>query len=592
MSDSYEIRCKGVGVSEGIVVGRVLRMHGGATYAYRAHIDANDLEQELERFRTAVRQARSQLQEIKDRAERELGKDHAYIFDAHLLLLEDKKLINDVENSVRTEQANSEWALKVVSDRLLSVYSEIKDDYLRERGSDIEDVVQRLLVALSGEQPAHRRLSEDAVIVAQELLPSAVAELDLNFARAVATDSGGWTSHMAIIARGLGIPAVVGLRDFYRRARTGDTIIVDSTRNEVILNPSLATFDRYQTASNNRSRSRATDLVRETGPVRTLDGTEIRLRANVEVPAEFSGVREFGAQGVGLYRSEFLLARRGVMVSEEEQFAAYSEIAEIAGEDGAIVRLFDLGAEKHVDSGHEPERNPALGLRAIRYGLRHEELMRTQMRAILRAAAGGRLDIVLPMIADSADVRRSLRILEEERAQLSAARIPTGEVRVGAMIEIPSAVITAEKIAAIVDFFELGTNDLVQYMLAVDRGNEDVADWFRTLHPAVLYGINRSLQAARQRGIDAIVCGEMASTPAYATLLIGLGAVDLSMTPSALPRIRRVLSKIDSETAHRIAEEALRCETADEVEDLVRERFRASWPGVFPLSSLPVGRKH
>jgi phosphotransferase system enzyme I (PtsI) len=322
-----------------------------------------------------------------------------------------------------------------------------------------------------------------------------------------------------------------------------------------------------------------------------LDGTEIRLRANVEVPAEFSGVREFGAQGVGLYRSEFLLARRGVMVSEEDQFIAYSEIADIAGEDGAIVRLFDLGAEKHVDSGQEPERNPALGLRAIRYGLRHEELMRTQMRAILRAAAGRRLDIVLPMVADSADVRRSKRILEEEIAQLSAARIPTGEVRVGAMIEIPSAVITAEKIAAIVDFFELGTNDLVQYMLAVDRGNEDVADWFRTLHPAVLYGINRSLQAARQRGIDAIVCGEMASTPVYATLLIGLGAVDLSMTPSALPRIRRVLSKIDAETARRIAEEALTCESADEVEDLVRERFRANWPGVFPLSSLPVARK-
>lgn len=592
MSESFEIRCKGVGVSEGIVVGRVLRMHGNTGYVYRANIAAGELELELERFQAAVRLSRSQLQSIKDRAERELGKDHAYIFDAHLLLLEDEKLINDVENSIRTEQANAEWALKVVSDRLLSVYSEIKDDYLRERGSDIEDVVQRLLVALSGEQPPHRNLSEDAVIVSQELLPSAVAELDLDFARAVATDSGGWTSHMAIIARGLGIPAVVGLRDFYRRARTGDTIIVDSSRNEVILNPTRATFERYQSETAHRTTTRSVELAPQVGPLRTLDGVEIRLRANIELPAEFEGVRKYDAQGVGLYRSEFLLARRGVLVSEEEQFEAYSEIAKVAGSDGAIVRLFDLGAEKEFDSAKEPERNPALGLRAIRFGLRNEAIMRTQMRAILRAAAAGNLDVVLPMVGDASDVRRARRILDEEIASLAGAGIAHGHVRVGAMIETPAAVIVADSIAATVDFFELGTNDLVQYTLAVDRGNEDVAEWFRTLHPAVLYGINRSLEAARTRAIGAIVCGEMASTPAYATLLIGLGATDLSMTPSSMPRIRRVLSQVDSTIARGIAAACLECETADDVENLVRERFRSSWPGVFPLSSLPVTRKN
>jgi phosphoenolpyruvate-protein phosphotransferase (PTS system enzyme I) len=591
MSENFEIRCKGVGVSEGIVVGRVLRMHGNSGYVYRAHIEPSELGRELERFQAAVVLARNQLQTIKERAERELGKDHAYIFDAHLLLLEDEKLINDVENSILTENANAEWALKVVSDRLLSVYSEIKDDYLRERGSDIEDVVQRLLVTLSGKQPAHRNLSEDAVIVSQELLPSAVAELDLDFARAVATDTGGWTSHMAIIARGLGIPAVVGLRDFYRRARTGDMIIVDSSRSEVILNPSRSTVERYQAETSVPHRSRAVEPVRDTGPLRTLDGVEIRLRANVELPAEFAGVAKYGAQGVGLYRSEFLLARRGVMVSEDEQYRAYSDVVAVAGEHGAIVRLFDLGAEKQLDAAEETERNPALGLRAIRYGLRNAEIMRTQIRAILRAAAGGRLDVVLPMVADAADVVKAKRILEEEVANLSAAGIPHGNVKVGAMIEIPSAVITASSIAALVDFFELGTNDLVQYTLAVDRSNEDVADWFRTLHPAVLYGINRSLVAAREKGIGAIVCGEMASTPAYATLLIGMGAVDLSMTPSAMPRIRRFLSRIDSRNARRIVEECLTLDTADDVEELVRESFRNTWPDVFPLSSLPTARK-
>ncbi|MGH9883296.1 MAG: phosphoenolpyruvate--protein phosphotransferase [Pyrinomonadaceae bacterium] len=590
MRDSQEIRCKGVGVSDGIVVGRVLRMHSGTRYVYRARIEDAELDRELQRFHAAVGLARRQLHTIKERAQKELGKDHAYIFDAHLLLLEDEKLISDVENYISKERANTEWALKVVCDQLLAVYAQIKDDYLRERGSDIEDVVQRLLVALSGERPSHLKLSEDAVIVSQDLLPSAVAELDLAFARAVATDTGGWTSHMAIIARGLGIPAVVGLRDFYRRARTGDRIIVDSSRNEVILHPSQETVERYQSEAVSLSSGGVVDVPKEKGPLQTRDGVEVSLRANVELPAEFEGVRRYGARGVGLYRSEFLLARRGVMVSEEEQYAAYSEIAKLAGEDGAIVRLFDLGAERRPDSAQEPERNPALGLRAIRYGLFHEEIMRTQVRAILRAAAVSRLDVVLPMVADVADVRRARVILDAEKANLESSGVSQGQVRVGAMIEIPSAVITAEKIAAIVDFFELGTNDLVQYTLAVDRGNEDAAEWFRTLHPAVLLSISRSLSAARAAGIPAIVCGEMASTPAYAVLLVGLGAVDLSMTPSSIPRVRRVLSQIDSNDAQAIAAECLECETADQVEDLVRERFSARWPELFPLAGLPSPR--
>src|SRR5712691_5566525 len=590
MAEAQEIRWKGLGVSEGIVIGRVLRMHDGTRYVYRGQIDDAELDKELRRFRAAVRLARRQLLAIKQRAEKELGKDHAYIFDAHLLLVEDKKLISDVESYIVQERANAEWALKVVGDRLLSIYSEIKDDYLRERGSDIEDVVQRVLVALSGERPLHRKLSEDAVIVSQDLLPSAAAELDLKHARAVATDTGGWTSHTAIIARGLGIPAVVGLRDFYHHTRTGDKIIVDSNRNEVILHPSNATLEVYQSEAATLLTRRADDLSKEHGPVQTQDGLHIALRANVELPAEFEGVRRYGARGVGLYRSEFLLSRRGVIVSEGEQYAAYAEIAKLAGEDGAVVRLFDLGGEKGRDSTDEPERNPALGLRAIRYGLRHESVMRTQVRAILRAAAEGRLDIVLPMIADVGDVRRAKEIISDEMTNLRTQCLRYGDVRIGAMIEVPSAVLTADRIARIVDFFELGTNDLVQYTLAEDRANEEVAEWFRTLHPAVLYGIDRSLKAARQASIPAIVCGEMASTPAYAVLLVGLGAVDLSMTPSKIPRVRRILSGIDSGDASAIADECLNCDTADESEDLVRERFRARWSELFPSGGLPVPR--
>ncbi|HVQ39666.1 MAG TPA: phosphoenolpyruvate--protein phosphotransferase [Pyrinomonadaceae bacterium] len=589
MEQPHELRFKGLGVSEGIVIGQVLRMHDGSGQAYHWRINVADLEAERARFRAAVQLARQQVEAIKQQAEQRLGKDHAYIFDAHVLLLEDEKLISDIERQITDEHANAEWAVEVVGDRLLSLYSEIKDEYLRERGSDIEDVMQRLLVALSGVEPQHRNLSQDAVIVAQDLLPSAVAELDLEHARALATDTGGWTSHTAILARGIGIPAVVGLRDFYRRTRTGDKIIVDSTRHEVILHPAPATLERYQAELLLRAKPRGD--AKERGPVRTLDGIEVTMRANVEVPAEFEGVGKFGAHGVGLYRSEFLLARRGVAVSEKEQQQAYEDVSRVAGVAGVIIRLFDLGGDHLREQFQEPEKNPALGLRAIRFGLRNEDVMRTQVRAILAAAANAHIKIVLPMVADVSDVRRAQAIIQDEARNLALAGRPFGEVAVGAMIEVPSAVLMAESIAHAVDFFELGTNDLVQYTLAVDRGNDGVADWFRTLHPAVLQSIDRSLKAAAEAGITAIVCGEMASTPAYAVLLIGLGATDLSMTPAAIPRVRRALMGIDSGDARVIAQDCLRCETADQVESLVRERFAQLWPNLFRPKTLPERRQ-
>lgn len=586
-----ELRFKGLGVSEGIVIGQVLRMHDGTQHVYHWKIDVDEVEAEQRRFLAAVELAKQQVADIKRQAEQRLGKDHAYIFDAHLLLLEDERLTGDIEKQITSERANAEWAVKVVGDRLLSLYSEIKDEYLRERGSDVEDVMQRLLVALSGVAPRHRNLSEDAVIVSQDLLPSAVAELDLDHTRALATDTGGWTSHTAILARGIGIPAVVGLRDFYRRTKTGDRIIVDSNRNEVILHPSGATLASYKLETANRVQPGTAAEAKVGGPLQTQDGVEVILRANVELPSEFEGVAKYGARGVGLYRSEFLLGRRGVVSSEEEQLQAYGEIARVAGEDGVVIRLFDLGGENVRDQFHEPEKNPALGLRAIRFGLFNEDIMRTQVRAILRAAMSGRLKIVLPMVADTKDVRRALEIIEEETARLSNAGWPIQPISVGAMIEVPSAVFMADSIAKIVDFFELGTNDLVQYTLAVDRGNDEVADWFRTLHPAVLRSIDYSLKAARKAGIPAIVCGEMASTPAYAVLLLGLGATDLSMTPSAIPRVRRTVAAINTKDARAIAEECLKCETADEVENLVRERFSDLWFNLFPPASLPAARQ-
>lgn len=584
-----EERWQGLGVSDGIVLGRVLRIHNGARHIYRATLEESDVEREARRWRAAVRLARRQLLKIKARAEHELGADHAYIFDAHLLMLEDQKLLNDVESFIRLERANAEWAVKVVGDRILAVYAEIKDDYLRERGSDIEDVMQRILVALSGEGPRYRKLTEDAVVVSEDLMPSAVAELDFKYARAIATDAGGWTSHTAIIARGLGIPAVVGLREFYRRARTGDHVIVDAIAGEVILHPSKETVEHYRSLSEDTTRrAGAAPAESATGPLRTEDGVDIILRANLELPSEFEGVERFGARGVGLYRSEFLMSQRGRMPSEDEQREAYEEIARLAGTDGATIRLFDLGGDKALGTFTDGERNPALGLRAIRFSLRHEEELRTQVRAILRAAAHGQLSIVLPMISDLTDVRRARRIIDEERESLVEGGIPVGPIRIGAMIEVPAAVLMAEVIAREVDFFSLGTNDLVQYLLAVDRGNDEVADWFRSLHPSVLASIKRTIDAARGASIPAVVCGEMASTPTYAAILIGLGVTELSMTISAIPRVRRMVAGLHKGEAREIAEECLACETADDVEELVRVRLGSRWPHLFPPKSLPA----
>ncbi|HKO62739.1 MAG TPA: phosphoenolpyruvate--protein phosphotransferase [Pyrinomonadaceae bacterium] len=589
MTEQQELRFKGLGVSEGVVIGQVLRMHDATEHVYHWRIQPVDVEAECRRFRAALELAKQQVVGIKQQAEARLGKEHAYIFDAHLLLLEDAKLTGDVEKEIKEQQANAEWAVKVVGDRLLSLYSEIKDEYLRERGSDIDDVMQRLINALSGGEQQLRPLSEDAVIVSQDLLPSAVAELDLEHARALATDTGGWTSHTAILARGIGIPAVVGLRDFFRRAKTGDRIIVDSGRNEVILHPSNATIQDYQTRARSIRPQAPSDDHGKESPV-TLDGVTITLRANVELPSEFEGVTRYGARGVGLFRSEFLLARRGIVGSEEQQQSAYEAVAKIAGDDGVIIRLFDLGAENVRDASHELEKNPALGLRAIRFGLLNEDIMRTQVRAILRAAKAGRLKIVLPMVTDISDVNRARAIIEEEAKGLEKKGVDFERVSVGAMIEVPSAVMMADSISEVVDFFELGTNDLVQYTLAVDRGSDEVADWFRTLHPAVLRSIDNSLKAARKTGIPAIVCGEMASTPAYAVLLLGLGATDLSMTPSAISRVRATVTAIDTRDARNIAEECLRCKTADEVENLVRERFGKLWYDLFPANALPAPR--
>ncbi len=592
-----EQQWNGLGVSDGVAFGKVLRVQTGTSISARARLRHDEVESEVARFQNAVTLAREQLTHVKAQAEIRLGAEHAYIFDAHLLMLEDRKLIDDVVKAIDERRISAEWAVKIVTDKLLSVYADIKDDYLRARGSDIEDVAQRLLKILSDTPNERLQLSEDTIIVAEELMPSMVAELDFANVRAVVSDAGGWTSHAAIIARGLGIPAVVGLRDFYQRARTGDAVLVNANRNLVVLHPTSANIEHHRASSATpASNLHATDDRRE-NPVMTRDGFAVSLRANVELPVEYDGVKGFGALGIGLYRSEFLWSQHDRMPTEEEQFETYLKIVEVGGEAGATIRFFDLGGDKvGLESlpqlATEHERNPALGLRAIRLMLRYEEVLRTQARACLRAAAHGNLKIVLPMISDITDVRRARSIINDEYENLKGANVPCGEVEIGAMIEVPSAVMVADSIAREVDFFSLGTNDLVQYLLAVDRGSETVAEWFRTLHPAVLRAIKQTLTAATEKGISAIVCGEMAATPVYAFILMGLGARELSMTAAAIPRVRRMLREIEAAHARQISEACPACDGAEAVEELIRTRLGADLPHLFPPETLPAPAPH
>lgn len=593
---------RGLGVSSGVVVGVIRRVHTQANVVVRQALSgAHEIEPEVERLRAAIETARQQIVETKMRAEAQLGTRHADIFDAHLLMLQDDKLVDESIAVIRSEKVRADYAVRSVVDKLLTAYNEIEDEYLRTRAADIEDIAQRLMLILDadkksvGDKSIHA-LSENTVIVAEELLPSLITDLDFTKVCALVSDAGGWTSHAVILARGLGIPTLIGLRDFHSTARNGDRVLIDANANLAVLHPSSETIKKHTHEKLNMrelplaSANYPHQLDDDSPPV-TRDGVKIKLRANIELPIEFDGVKKYGAEGIGLYRSEFLWLQHARMPSEETQFQAYKQAVEVGAADGANIRLFDLNGDKagfDAKSEVEREANPALGLRGIRLSLEYQLMLRVQVRACLRAAAHGRLRVVLPMVSDVSEVKRIKQIVENEKQVLRESSIAVGEIEIGAMIEVPSAVLTAQSLAREVSFFSLGTNDLVQYLLAVDRGNETVAKWYRTLHPAVLRAIKMTLDAAHAANIAAIVCGEMAATPIYAFLLVGLGARELSMTPAAIPRVRRVLSAIDKSYAESIADACLALEGADAVETYINRRMTQELPHIFAPDNLPA----
>ena len=563
-----EHRYEGIGACQGVAIGPAFLVDDPRGRIVRMFIPKHQVEAEVKRFREAVRLAQRQVRKAMARFREAFSSDRAYILEAHLMMLRDRNLGGQIENCIRENRVNAEWAVRDTANHLLSIYAKITDDYLRERGSDVADVAHRLVKILSGAEARDLSgLAENSIIVADDLLPSVAADLDPRRVLGFVTAAGGWASHTSIIARSVNIPAVVGVRNVTGRVRSGETIIIDGAVGAIIVNPLPETL-RFYVELRERQQEQQLHYIEERDlPAVTRDGREVKLRANIELTEEIETLQRFNAAGVGLYRSEFLYSQAASgLPAEDEQYEAYKCLADTCGESGAVIRTFDLGGDKLRLEGFKPERNPALGLRAIRLSLAVDGVFRTQVRAILRAAlhpdGRSRLKILLPFVSNLDEVRQAKEIIAEVERDLRAQQVEHAEdVEIGVMVETPAAVIMAESLAREADFFSLGTNDLTQSLLAVDRGNENVDKMFDPMHPAVLRAIKYVADSARKINIPINVCGEMASNPAQVIMLLGLGLTDLSMTPIAIPAIRRLVRSIRLEDAEKLATHALSLET-------------------------------
>jgi len=585
---SRDVKLQGVPASPGVAVGRVLRLdERGRHQFYYIGVSASQARMEVRRLREAVQEARAQLKEIRVRLAEELGYEHSFILDAHLLMLEDVRLIEELEHDIRSRRVNAEWAVRSVTDRAIQAYRQVNDPYLRERTSDLEDVMTRLLTILSGhDQFDLSKLDQDVIIVAQNIWPSTVAELDFKHVLGFATNTGGLTSHSAIIARSLGIPAVVGLHDITRLAKTGNSIIIDGSEGLVILRPTKSVVGEYRAKRRREARRRPRPAEETSKAAETTDGVRITLRANIELATEIESLRLFGAEGVGLYRSEFLfLTRLPDLPGEDEQYEVYRNLAVVTGDAGANIRIFDLGGDKLTLEGFEAEQNPALGLRAIRLSLKAEHVFRTQIRAILRANLHGHLRVVLPLISTITELREAKRIIADVKQDMAEARIEhNAELPIGVMIEVPAAALMADVFAREADFLSVGTNDLIQYILAVDRANENVAHLYQPLHPAILRTIAYLVRVAETQRVSLELCGEMAADPLQAIAVVGLGIRTLGLVPGSIPLVKNAIRSVELERARSLMKDAMKLTTTKEVEELLASelprqapRFFAAW---------------
>ncbi|MBN2244810.1 MAG: phosphoenolpyruvate--protein phosphotransferase [Candidatus Aminicenantes bacterium] len=581
------VRLRGTGVSPGVAIGNVLLMERVIFSSIKETISSDRIEKEIERLNKAVERTKKDLTKIKDSVKKKIGEDHSFIFESHLFILQDKSLVPNLEKSIRKEKVRSEWAISQVHNKYMKIFESLTDDYFRQRKDDVTDVLSKLYMNLESSRKKVRDDGSSKVLVGHDLLPSEAAlRLSQGNILAVALDMGGQTSHTAILARSMNIPAVLGLSQITKKVKNGDRIIVDGTDGDVIINPPLGIrkeFEEKRERYNNYRRELQKTAVLSSA---TLDGTKFTPLANIELPEEVKNALALGAEGIGLFRSEFIYFQKTSLPSVEDHFLAYNKIAEEANPAPVYIRTVDIGGEKNLPQLNiEKEPNPALGLRAIRFSLSDRELFRIQLRAILRASVLKNVRILIPMITEIEEIEEVKQLLHSVKDELRSKKIPFDEnIPLGAMIEVPAAAAITDLLVKDLDFLSIGTNDLIQYYLAVDRTNELVSYLFKPLHPSVLRLLRFVIETANKAGKEITVCGEMAADPLSAIVLLGLGVRNFSMNPIFIPRIKKAFRSVDARTVKKIVHKAMELRTAQEIEEFIIEQILVNHPEAFLMS--------
>ncbi|WP_108670158.1 phosphoenolpyruvate--protein phosphotransferase [Peribacillus acanthi] len=563
---------QGIAASNGIAIAKAYRLIEPDLTVTKNEIA--DREAEVSRFKAAMEESKSELQLIRDRADQELGADKAAIFDAHLLVLSDPELINPIEDQIHSEGLNAEVALRNTADMFINMFEQMDNEYMKERAADIRDVTKRVLSHLLGVKiPNPSMIAEEVIIVAEDLTPSDTAQLNRKFVKGFTTDIGGRTSHSAIMARSMEIPAVVGTKEATSTIQNGEIIIVDGLNGQIHINPTPELLKQYEEIHSQYEKQKAewAKLVNE--KTVSLDGHHVELAANIGTPKDLKGVIENGGEGIGLYRTEFLYMGRDQLPTEEEQFKSYREVLEGMSGKPVVVRTLDIGGDKELPYLNLPkEMNPFLGYRAIRLCLEEQEIFRTQLRALLRASTYGNLKIMFPMIATLQEFRQAKTILEEEKQNLVASGVQVSDsIELGIMVEIPATAVLADQFAKEVDFFSIGTNDLIQYTMAADRMNETVSYLYQPYNPSILRLIKMVIDAAHKEGKWAGMCGEMAGDEIAIPILLGLGLDEFSMSATSILKARSLVHQLSKQEMETLAKDVLQLSTNDEVIEAVKK---------------------
>ncbi len=565
---------KGIPVSPGYVVREAFVLDSEEVRIPQRFIGPSEVQSEIARFENALEAAKTEIEELRDQAAESVGPEYGAIFDFHKAILDDSRLRKEIETRIRNNKFTAEYAVSRALRKQAKSLGSVENPFFSQRVDDIYDIEKRVLRSLIGERrEGIKNLEQEVVVIARDLTPSQTASLEKTRVVGFATDAGGRTSHTAIVARALGIPAVVGLGAITADVSGGDTVIVDGTNGLVIIGPDEHTLKKYKTLERGFKEFQEKLALLHHLPTETLDGHKLKLLANIEFPEEVDSALEAGADGVGLYRTEFLFMDSSAP-DEEVQFRAYRDALRKMGERPVVIRTLDLGADKvPVDSPLMRESNPFLGCRSIRYSLLHIDMFKTQLQAMLRASAFGNLKIMLPMISSVDEVRRTKVILSDVMEELREQSVSFNpDIEVGVMVEVPSAALTVDILAREVDFFSIGTNDLIQYSLAVDRVNERVADLYQPVHPAILRLLKETIQTGKRYGIDVAMCGEMSAEVIYTILLLGMGLENFSVTPVNIPEVKKVIRSVTMRESRETAEVVLHLSDAKSAESFLRAR--------------------